>query len=496
MKHGEDSKLTVAKDIIMLERGKEELLLLNASHLQPMYIRAGRDYVKDIIKKIKDRNYNKKEIINDFPNDKKLINILIDHHILIYGDEKDTKLYADSLSDRQSKRRWTSLYLLLSHSCNLGCIYCLNGSETYKKDENLRMNEKVAFKSVEKYLDRLDEHGTLEIAFFGGEPLLNWPLAKKIINHCEDVLKPKYNNKKIKYHFTSNLSFLPDDLIEWAIKYKISFLCDVDGDEKIHNQCRPYKGGRPSHTDIVKNIGRLVRAGLYVSLRATVTSINQHHMLEIVKHHKDIHGRGSSLVPVNPINSDTNIMDDSLLPDPDVLVNGLDQVHQGNVWDRERLFPFSVYSSKVRPGAGVVVGCGAPYGNTPVVDANGDVYPCIYLVGLEDFHLGNILDADCPDETPLQRMMDFLHVDNQNECRTCPWRYMCGGGCPVVRLTVRGNPGITPKVRDYCSGINCAYTQKILEILLWEMAEEASSLAEETAQDRPDADEARRTMHC
>ncbi len=480
----EIKRLDVNSNLIILERGTNELLLLNSFSLQPLYIKTGRDYVKALIRRVEQiRDLN--EIQREFPNDNRLLETLIRHHILIPESEATRSAHTPPLDKMSQKNSAMTLYLLLSQSCNLGCIYCLNGTRTYRTGEKLKMGEEVAFRSVEKCLERLDENGTLEIAFFGGEPLLNWPLAKKVIKYCEDVLKRKYKDKKIKYHITSNLSFLPNDLIEWAKKYRISFLCDVDGVDEIHNICRPYKGGKPSHSDIVRNIGRLIQAGLYVSLRATLTSINQHQMVEIVKHHKEIGGRGSSIVPANPVNSDKDIMDDSLLPDPAILIDGLVDVYQSKIWNSDQLFPFSVYSSKIKPGGRIVTGCGAPYGNTPVVDVNGDVYPCIYLVGIKKFYMGNVLYGGYPDRTLLKWMFDILHVDNLKECKICNWRYMCGGGCPVLRLTVLNNSCTTPKVRDYCSKINCEYTKKILELLLWELAEEASLLANETATQKP-----------
>ena len=65
-----------------------------------------------------------------------------------------------------------SLYLLLSQDCNLGCIYCLNGKRTYRKSEQPMMPEAVAFAAVERCAARIKPGGFLEIAMFGGEPLL------------------------------------------------------------------------------------------------------------------------------------------------------------------------------------------------------------------------------------------------------------------------------------------------------------------------------------
>jgi uncharacterized protein len=482
MKGESSGRLSITKNLIVLERGQEELLLVNSFHLQPLYIQTGRAYVKQVLAASKHLD-TRDALLEAFPKDGPLLELLLRHRILIRPHtDKDGHDRADIAASRVVKpdRSAVSLYLLLSQSCNLGCIYCLNGAETYGTRQSLKMREEVAYRGVERALDSLSKDGRLEIAFFGGEPLLNWPLAKQVIRHCEETLKPKYPDKHITYHLTSNLAVVPSDLIDWAKKYRITFLCDVDGPAPLHDRCRPYRNGTSSHADIVGNIRKLIDSGLSIALRTTVTAINQHHMLEIAKHHKAIGGRGSAFVPVNPVNSDEHILRDDLLPDPEVVIQGLVDIYQSKIYDRASLFPFSVYASKVEPGAKVITGCGAPYGNTPVVDVNGDAYPCIYLVGIKKFRMGNVLREDYPDTHLLEWMMDILHVDNIGECRDCAWRYLCGGGCPINRLTILDNPAVTPGVRDYCSQISCTYTKKILELLFWELATDASSAVKKT----------------
>ncbi|MCJ7596631.1 MAG: SPASM domain-containing protein [Desulfobacterales bacterium] len=494
-----NGRIKVTENLVILERGEEELLLGNSFDLQPLYIKKGRGHIKRILESVQGLGTLKK-IEEAFPEDVPLLNLLRDHRILVDA-ESETGGHAEPdmsfLKASKKDRSGMSLYLLLTQSCNLECIYCLNGIKTYKAENNLKMTEEIAYTSVEKCLKSLNSNGRLEIAFFGGEPLLNWPLAKKVITYCEETLKEKHRDKEILYHITSNLTFLPSDLIEWAKRYNITFLCDVDGPEKIHDQCRPYKDGKPSHTAITANIRRLIDAGLKVSLRATVTSINQHHMMETASHHKDLGGRGSAFVPVNPVTSDEDLLLDDLLPAPEVLIKGLVEIYKSKIWESTHLFPFSVYSSKIQPGSKIVMGCGAPYGNTPVVDVHGDVYPCIYLVGIKRFFLGNVLDDDYPNEKVLDWMMDLLHVDNLEDCRRCPWRYLCGGGCPVGRLIILDNPGVTPKVETYCGKISCEYTKKILELLFWELATEASlSIENVTPQEASVAIDHSNTIHC
>jgi uncharacterized protein len=198
-------------------------------------------------------------------------------------------------------------------------------------------------------------------------------------------------------------------------------------------------------------------------------------MLEITQHHKEIGGIGSAFVPVNPVNSDEDILPETLIPSTHKLFKGLTKVYKSRIWDTKDLFPFNVYASHLHAGGRAVMGCGAPYGNTPVVDVNGDVYPCIYLVGIKRFYLGNIMNESYPDHTILDWMMDFLHVDNIEECKKCVWRYICGGGCPVGKLTVFENSMASQKTVKYCNSIRCDYTKTIIELLLWDLAKEAAS---------------------
>lgn len=456
----------------MLERGRDELLLANYTDLRPLYIKKGRKYIANFLKAASELGSYKK-ITDVFPHEINLLDTLLNHGIIVpYGFKRDSNFQKPSEKLEFGNRKSMSLYLLISQSCNMGCVYCLNGTKTYKKDKNLLMSKEIAFRSVERCLDSLISGGRLQIIFFGGEPLLNWPLAKEIIIYCENYLKGKYPEKKIKYHITSNLSLFPTDLIEWARRFNITFLCDIDGPEKIHNICRPFKDGRSSHQTITRNVKHLVAAGLKVDLRATITALNQDHLLEITKHHKAIGGKSSAFVTVNPVNSDEVILSERLLPSPQKVSKGMVQIFNSKIWETRAMFPFNQYASTLLPGAKTCHACGAPYGNTPVVDVNGAVFPCIYLVGIKRFYLGNVLKGNYPDKEVLNRMYNLLHVDQREQCQSCSWRYMCGGGCPIGRLTVLDNPLASKKVRNYCNRMNCEMVQTVLQLLLWDKAKD------------------------
>lgn len=483
-------KVRVTPDLIMLSRGPDELLLANALNLKTLFVPRGRGYLQQFLKAI-DRLGTVTAINAAFPQDAHLLRMLMDHHLVEPEAERPAEAPPDPVAVERGKRqrlKGMSVFLLLSQSCNLGCTYCLNGQISYQTGRNLMMRQDVAHRSIEQSLGRLAEGGQLEVVLFGGEPLLNWPLAQSTILHCEAVRQEKHPDKEVRYLLTSNLTFLPRDFMEWARKYRIGILCDVDGPPEIHDRMRPYKDGRPSHAIIANNIRRLSEAGLTVGLRATVTALNQDHLVDIARHHQEIGGAGSAFVPVCPINSDEEMLPDEMIPDPDRVAAGMVQVYQSKIWETPDIFPFAVFATTLVPGERIVAACGAPYGTAAVVGVEGDVYPCIYLVGIKRYYLGNMLKDDYPDENLLDRLMADLHVDLLDDCRICVWRYYCGGGCAIRRLTIRDNSRVTPKIANYCQKIYCEYMKRILEVLLWEKAEHAAQIWEQglTAAKPPD----------
>jgi len=473
-----DQPLRVAEELLVLERGHDELLLANNIEPRPLYVKQGGQYIKRFLQAVGELGTQAK-IARAYPQDKHLLDVMLDYGIVVpQGAERQGKL----LERRNcGKKASISLYLLISESCNMRCVYCLDGQRTHASGPSSMMSKEVAFKSVERCFDDLQAGGRLEVIFFGGEPLLNWPLAKEVIIHCESLRSGQHAGKRLTYHVASNLSILPADLIEWAKRYDISFLCDVDGPLVIHDLSRPFRDGRGTHESVVGNIRRISAAGLKVSLRSTITSLNQDCLVETAEHHREIGGQSSGFCAVHPVNTDGGILPQHLLPSPEKVVQGLTSVYRSKLWQEWQLYPFNVSAQRLTESSMAAVGCGAAGGSVPAVAANGDVYPCTYLVGMKKFHLGNIMDATFPKNDVLDRMFDELHVDHREDCRQCSWRYLCGGGCPVGRLLVSDNPAAGMEVKSYCQKMNCDFTKSIFEALLWERATASASTGTEEA---------------
>lgn len=462
--------LFLCRDLIKLERGKEELLLVNSRNFNPLYFPSGQKYIKAFLKNFE--TSSRENLQKSFPDAEKLLNLLIFHNIIIQTEEKETE--DENMVYSEEKLSGITLYLLISQSCNMGCIYCLDGKKTYGQEQEIMMPEGVALNAIENCLNNIKRKGRLEIVFFGGEPLLNWELVKKIIIKCEQAFKKIYRDIKFHYHITSNLTLLPYDLVEWAKKYKFTFLCDIDGPEELHNMLRPMQDGTGSYDITVKNIKTLCKNNLKINLRTTVTSHNQNYMTEIALLHKDLGAASTAFVNLNPVNSDEEILPDTWYPDPFEYLKGLINIIDRGIWKIEDIFPVNDFYKRMITGKKLLRACGAPYGRTITVDVKGNIFPCIYWVGINSLKIGNIFDKTLYSSSPvLKNLMKKLHIDYTERCKKCSWRYICAGGCPVHKISIMENQKASKIAIKYANSINCITAKGLLEHLLWKKAEEA-----------------------
>lgn len=469
-----DAPLRV-QETLWLERGQCEALVVNPSCGRPVYVDHGREYVRRVLDAVAEFP-NHRSLLQEFPDAEGLLHLLEMHEIVVKGDRGSgcgqslaPRCASTSTGDcgKSAQRRHVSVYLLLTHDCNFGCVYCLDGARTQMRPACSRMPRETAGAALRACAAQVATGGRLEVVFFGGEPLLNWNLAREIIAFCETKLRVEYPGRDVHYHLTSNLSCLPDDFADLALKHSITVLCDLDGPPDVQNAMRPYADGSPSYDHVARNIRTLVDAGVGIALRCTVTSNNVRRMSEVAEHHKMLGASSTAFVPVNPVTSDEDILPFELLPNPDLFCRGLVEVFGSGVFPPEQVFPFNSYLDRVKGGLRMQHGCGAPYGNTPVVNASGEVFPCIYLVGLARFNLGSVLDGSYPRDEVLEELSRSLDVDSLHRCRACPWRYYCGGGCPVGKLTVEDNSNATKAVVRYVRDIACGTTRAVVENLLW-----------------------------
>ena len=116
------------------------------------------------------------------------------------------------------------LTLILTFKCNLNCSFC----PIEKK--NISLNFKTAQKAIDFFLFSGNQQKIIK--FFGGEPLLEFILLKKIILYSES--KAKELNKKIRFLITTNGIMLEDTVISFLEEHDIELTLSSHHFKKIN----------------------------------------------------------------------------------------------------------------------------------------------------------------------------------------------------------------------------------------------------------------------
>lgn len=147
-----------------------------------------------------------------------------------------------------------TLIIELTEQCNIRCSYCVfdESDETERNHSDVDISEDLALNSIDNFFKRTNgEEGYL--VFYGGEPLLKFPLIRKIVEHANKISK-----HKIKFSFTTNGVTLTMEKFDFLVKNDFKITVSVDGPKFIHDKRRVSKNGKGTFSIIERNLSALV----------------------------------------------------------------------------------------------------------------------------------------------------------------------------------------------------------------------------------------------
>lgn len=160
---------------------------------------------------------------------------------------------------KQSLVNLSQLVFEVTDDCNLRCVYCAYGKLYCDYDE--RGRKYLQLSDVKRLIDHLAElwkNSLPEAAvpettlgFYGGEPLLNVPFIKDVIDYVDSLNL----NRKIKYSMTTN-GVLLDRYMDYLVEKNFTLLISLDGDEYADGY-RVNKDGRNLFPVVMKNVRKL-----------------------------------------------------------------------------------------------------------------------------------------------------------------------------------------------------------------------------------------------
>lgn len=138
----------------------------------------------------------------------------------------------------------------LTDDCNLRCKYCKFGGtyEGARTHSPKSMSYEVideGIKLIKKYYKNKE---TLIIAFYGGEPLMEFEKIKYIVQKIKSLYKD------VNFTFTTNGILLSKKIFSFLVKHDFSLNISLDGSKKIHDSNRVTKTGKGTFDIISKRI--------------------------------------------------------------------------------------------------------------------------------------------------------------------------------------------------------------------------------------------------
>ncbi|MDQ0495633.1 Cys-rich peptide radical SAM maturase CcpM [Paenibacillus brasilensis] len=165
---------------------------------------------------------------------------------------KEVKHPASDMIPHLLSKGLNGVALQVTQMCNLRCEYCPYSGHLYvnRQHSGKRMPWETAKKAIDFYIAHSPNSYHIGLAFYGGEPLLEFELIKKCVNYIEN----KVNDKKIRFDLTTNATLLTDEMIEFFVKHDFQLLISLDGPEEIHNRFRKFVNGKGSFQKVIHNV--------------------------------------------------------------------------------------------------------------------------------------------------------------------------------------------------------------------------------------------------
>ncbi len=329
-----------------------------------------------------------------------------------------------------------ALCIHIAHTCNLNCSYCFASQGKYHGDRAM-MTFEVGKRAFDFLIENSGNRRNLEVDFFGGEPLMNFEVVKKLVEYARSI--EKQHNKNFRFTLTTNGVLIDDDVIDFANREMSNVVLSLDGRKEVHDRYRVDYAGQGSWEKIVPKFQKLVEAreGKNYYMRGTFTHQNPD-FLEDIKVMLDLGFNELSMEPVVCAKGDPSEL---TREDMEVVKKQYEDLAELMLEKDKEGKPFTFYHYMIDLTGGPCIykrisGCGSGT-EYMAVTPWGDLYPCHQFVGEEKFKLGDIWQGVTNKE--IQGEFAACNVYAREECRDCWARLYCSGGCAANAYHATGS---------------------------------------------------------
>lgn len=166
--------------------------------------------------------------------------------------------------------------LLPTWQCELRCLYCAIG-----KTDAREMSPEVGHAALDVLLSAPTPQ--LELAFFGGEPLLRWELVRELCDR--GTAEAEAQGRHLRVQITTNAWAMTEDILDDLARWDSHVQLSLDGDPSIQNQQRrPREAGDSYLRGPAAHLPGVHARGIDYRVIMVVTPKTAPHMAESFAH--------------------------------------------------------------------------------------------------------------------------------------------------------------------------------------------------------------------
>lgn len=216
-----------------------------------------------------------------------LYKVLVENNYIVNNEQEDIANCLQVLDKKFASKKHLNIIINPTLDCNLRCWYCY---EEHLKGSCMRTE---TTKNVISFLCNQvnnPETETIQLSFFGGEPLLHYskvvkPIIEQVSSLCQEV------GKKLWVSFTTNGVCLTEWMLSNLKSYtsNLSFQIAFDGGQNLHDKTKFFSNGLGCYSVVLNNTINAIKSGVRVVVRCNYTADNILSFLDLISDLKEYH---------------------------------------------------------------------------------------------------------------------------------------------------------------------------------------------------------------
>ena len=183
------------------------------------------------------------------------VSALVENGFIVGSRDEEAAAIEKYFHDIREDTEQLKVTVLTTLQCNFACDYCFQGDHGDYNKFAQKMSLETASRVVAWIAQRLDEvrPERFILTLFGGEPLLNLPVAYFLAEQCHGICAERGVQQTIS--LVTNGLLLTPEVVDRLQRYGLHGVkVTLDGDRDTHNRMRPLRGKQGTFDKIIENV--------------------------------------------------------------------------------------------------------------------------------------------------------------------------------------------------------------------------------------------------